>query len=239
MAANLVANGTNSGALGTVTVTTTNPIPIGMVVMGFMWVGSAALSFASVTDNSGLGNVWTIIQVRNGVIGMDGVFFYGVANGTIPTGTVFTGTLVSGTPGGRMGSIVYFDDTFRSPVPTIDVSAVTGVSGSNNPIATGGPSDTPELCIFGCGVSSSLAGGTDSIVLDGSLTQIANVNHPGTTTRYYAWGYRYLSNVNPINDSATLLGSDSTMLGYFTFKLPVPIPPPPGNLGSRLLMLKV
>jgi len=241
VSANLVANGTNSGAAGSVTVTTTNPIPAGKVVMGFMWVASAALTFQSVTDNSGLGNSWTIINVRNGTVGMDGVFFYGVSQGTIPTGTVFTGTLVSGSVGGRMGSVVYFDDTFRTPSPPIiDVNVVTGVTGSSNPIANGGPTDQPELCIFGCGVNSVLTGGTDSITLDGTLTQIANVNHPGSTTRYYAWGYRYLpANLNPINDSATLLGSDSTMLGYFTFKLPVPTPPPPGNLGGRLLILKV
>lgn len=241
MAAHLVADGTNSGAAGTVTVTLTNPIPAGAVVMGVMWVASSALSFASVTDNSGLGNVWNIIQLRNGVIGMDGVFFYGVANAQINTGIVFTGTLVSGTPGGRMGSIAYFDDVFRTPSPPIiDVNSVTGVSGSSNPIASGGPTDSPEICIFHAGVNSVLTGGTDSITLDGSLTQIANRNHPGSTTRYYAWGYRYLpNNLNPINDSATLLGSDSTILGYFTFKLPVPTPPPPGNLGGRLLILKV
>jgi hypothetical protein len=238
MSGHLVGDTINSGALGVVTVTTTNPIPAGKVVMGFMWVGSAALSFASVTDNSGLGNVWTIVNVRNGTVGMDGVFFYGVSNGTIPTGTVFTGTLVSGTPGGRMGSVAYFDDTFRAPVPTIDVNSVTGVSGSSNPIASAGPTDSPELCIFGIGMSSVTAGGAaDSITLDGSLTQLANHNHTGSVTRYYAWGYRYLANANPINDSATLQALDSSMLGYFTFKLPVP--PPPGGSRGNLLILKL
>jgi hypothetical protein len=241
MAAILVASGQNSGALGTVTAVTTNPIPQGSLVMVLMTVAAAALQFATVTENSGSGTVFSLTQIRNGVVGQDGVLAIGIAAGPIPTGTTFVGTLVSGAPGGRMFSIAYFNDTLRTPSPPIiDFNNVTAVAGSSNPIANGTPTTFPELIVFIALMVSSTAGGAlDSITLDGSLTQIDNRNHTGSATRYMAWGYRSIGNANPINDSATLQASDSTLLDYIAVELPAIIPPPPGNLGGRLLILKV
>jgi hypothetical protein len=242
MGATRVASGQNSGAGGTITVTSTNPIPIGTLIVGMASVGAAALTYSSVADNSGLGNVYTLIQVNKPSVGNNCVLALAIAQGTVPTGTIWTFTLASGSPGGRMGSVCYFDDTLRTPSPPIiDVNNVIPVVGSSNPIVTGSPTDAPELVIFAIGMASSTAGGVnDSISLDGSLTQIDNRNHTGSVTRYFAYGYRYITNSNPINDSATFLASDTSVLGYVSIKLPIPTPPPPGgNSGSRLLMLKV
>jgi hypothetical protein len=237
VSAHLVATGSNSGTGATVTATSTNPIPSGAVFAFYCSAAVSAKTF-TLTDNSGLGNVYTILQFTDAVVGESGILAVAKANSIIPTGTVWTATISSGTPGGRMAGVAYWDDTFRAPVPTSDVATIRAQTGTTSGILSYTPTDTPELVIFACMMRSSTAGGiNDSITLDGTLVQVDNRNHPGTVTAYQALGYRSLPNANPTNDSATFLASDSTITGAISVKLPVP--PPPGGGKGNLLILKL
>lgn len=227
----LVASGQNSGTLGSIT---SSPsivdIPAGALIAFFCSAAVANNAYSGLSDNAGVGNVYSLTSLTLAGINESALLGSAVAAAKTPAGTAWTATFVSGTPGGRMFSVGYFNDALGvAPILDKNPTVVGAASAQSNSISTsGGLAQAQELVVAACAMRGVAS--TDVIVLDGSLTPMDNRNHTGTTTAYQAWGYKVVNSVNDVSDNFAFgNAADNSIVGMQTFKLAIPSPPAPSS----------
>lgn len=225
MGLNLISSGQNAGTLGVITSSpSSKKVPAGCLIVAF---GSAAVAnnaFSGLADNGGVGNVYNLSTLLSAGINESALLGLAVAAGDVPQGSQWSWTFAAGTPGGRMFSVGYFDDALGvGPVFDQNPAVVSAAGAGSIAIASAGLAQAQELVIMALAMRSGIAGGTDSITFDGSMTAADIRNHTATTQAYQGWAYKYVNSQNALNDSASFLsGLDNSIAAMQTVKLAIP-----------------